>query len=63
MVIIKVTFTDWNGEEHQRDVTSDMCDSLNWLDQEEELILYAIRYIKQRYTKRVVIDAVEIIAR
>jgi hypothetical protein len=63
MVIVKVTFTDWNGQEHQREVTSDKCPSLAQKDREEEIIYTAICYIKRRYTEWVSVDAVEIIAR
>lgn len=63
MIIINVTFTDWNGEEHQVDVTSSKCDALYHCTDEEELICTAIRYIKRRYTEWTSIDAVSIIAR
>lgn len=63
MVIVKVTFTDWNGTEHQVNVTSDMCESLHHCEEEEELICVAIRYIKRRYVEWTSINTVEIIAK
>lgn len=62
MIIVKVTFTDWNSVEHQVDVTSDRCEALRMKRTEEELICTAIAYIKRRYVECFSINAVEIIA-
>ena len=63
MIIVKVTFTDWNGEERKVEVTSDMHEGLHNCMNEEELFCASIRYIKRRYTECYSINAVEIIAR
>lgn len=62
MSIVKVTFTDWNGEQHIVNVTDEMCKGLI-TSVEEKMIICAIRYIKRRYTECYHIVSVEIIAK
>ena len=62
MGIVKVTFTDWNGNERAINVTSDMCPGVN-SSVEEKAFICAIRYIKRRYTECYHIQSVEMIAR
>ena len=46
MSVVKVTYSDWNGEEHSIDVTSDMCAGVN-TSSDEKMIICAIRYCKR----------------
>ena len=46
MNIVKVTYSDWHGEEHSVDVTSDMCAGVN-TSVEEKMFICAIRYVKR----------------
>ncbi len=60
MIIVKVVFIDWNGEEHIINVTDDMCCALN--GNEEADIITAIHYVKRRYTEWYSLKSVERIA-
>lgn len=63
MKIVRVLFTDWNGEERRVDVTSDMCELMQTCEHEETMFTIAIRYIKRRYIECYSINAVELVAR
>lgn len=64
MVIIRVNWTDWNGEDHSTDVTSDMCVALGTIyTEEEDLFSIAIKYVKRRHTEWTGINSVELIAK
>lgn len=62
MKIVKVNFHDWNGNDREVEVTSNMCEGLNLAKNEETLFVVAIQYIKRRYTECMGINQVEIIA-
>ena len=63
MIIVRVKWTDWNGEEHSTDVTSDMCEALGTEHMEEEdMFSLAIKYVKRRHCEWYGINAVEMIA-
>lgn len=60
MIIVKVTWSDWNGEEHENIITSeDYC----FVGSDERIIFCAIRYIKRRYTECFYINSVEVVSR
>lgn len=63
MTIVRVKWTDWNGEEHSTDVTSDMCEALGTERTEEDMFSLAIKYIKRRHSEWYGINAVEMIAK
>lgn len=62
MVIVKVIFVDWNGEEHEVNVTSEMYPYLLGCS-DEATCVKAIRYVKRRYTEFYTLCSVEIVAR
>jgi hypothetical protein len=62
MIIVEVAFLDWNGEERNVTVTSEMHPGLTLSRSEEETMCAAIQYIKRRYTECMSINGVEIIA-
>ena len=62
MSIVKVSFHDWNGNDKEVEVTSNMCEGLALAKNEETLFVTAIQYIKRRYTECISINSVEIIA-
>ena len=61
MIIVKVVFIDWNGEEHTINVTDDMCYALTGANEEAD-VLTAIHYVKRRYTEWYNLKSVERIA-
>lgn len=63
MVIVKVCFTDWNGNKRSVDVTSEMAPVLKNKKDDEELIITAIHYVKSRHSEWYNINSVEIIAK
>ena len=63
MIIVRVCFTDWNGNKRAVDVTSEMTPVLNSKKDDEELIITAIHYVKCRHSEWYNINSVEIIAR
>lgn len=63
MIIIRIKWHDWNGEDHSTNVTSDMCEALTVSHlEEEDMFSLAIKYIKRRYTEWYRIDSAELIA-
>lgn len=62
MIIVRVKFIDWNAEERQVDVTSDMCENFHLCRTDIQLINTAYAYIERRYTEMIGLIGIEIIA-
>ena len=63
MIIIEVTFTDWNGNERTIKITSDNCIAFNNCKNDVDLFTLAIKYVERRWIECYNINKVEVIAR